>query len=252
MPGPKTSPSTTSTSATRCFSSTSPAPASSRRLPSAPGLGPRQPETLPLWRPPLEWLLWPSWAQELELPRQGLSGKDPLPWWAAGLYADGLRRRLLGLRRNPREQWLRPLLPGLIRQLRRVPGAAATGRPTVLVAVPSWKRRANPLPPLLATLLSQELGWPQRPLLERSRPVLGQHRLGRDLRWQNQQDAFRCLKRPPGGVGRVVLLDDILTTGATACGAAAALEERGWRVLGMACLGRTPQTIGAATAATQR
>jgi adenine/guanine phosphoribosyltransferase-like PRPP-binding protein len=37
-----------------------------------------------------------------------------------------------------------------------------------------------------------------------------------------------------------MLLDDILTTGATACAAAAALEAKGWRVAGLSCLGRTP------------
>jgi adenine/guanine phosphoribosyltransferase-like PRPP-binding protein len=38
----------------------------------------------------------------------------------------------------------------------------------------------------------------------------------------------------------VLLIDDILTTGATACAAASALREQGWSVAGMACLARTP------------
>jgi predicted amidophosphoribosyltransferase len=45
-----------------------------------------------------------------------------------------------------------------------------------------------------------------------------------------------------------MLLDDILTTGATACAAAAALEAMGWQVLGITCLGRTPRP-GAETGA---
>ncbi|MGB5134380.1 MAG: ComF family protein [Prochlorococcaceae cyanobacterium] len=202
------------------------------------------PRANPLLLLPLEWLLRPPALEELQLSQQGLAGLEPLPWWAAGWYADGLRRRLLALRRNPRSQNLRPLLPGLVSQLRRLPRGGPAVRPPVLMAIPSWKRQANPLPPLLAAVLSQQLGWPQRRLLERSRPVLGQHRLGRDLRWQNQLGAFKCVQPPTTAQRRVVLLDDILTTGATACAAAAALREGGWRVLGMACVGRTPAASG--------
>jgi predicted amidophosphoribosyltransferase len=209
-----------------------------------PARGWRLPRANPLQLLPLEWLLLPPVAEALQLPQQGLAGPEPLPWWAAGWYADGLRRRLLALRRNPRSQSLRPLLPGLVTQLRQRVGEGADTRPPVLVAIPSWKRRANPLPPLLAAVLSQQLGWPQRRLLERSRPVLGQHRLGRDLRWQNQRGAFKCVQPPTTAQRRAVLLDDILTTGATACAAAAALREGGWQVLGMACVGRTPAASG--------
>ncbi|MCP9929120.1 ComF family protein [Cyanobium sp. CH-040] len=198
----------------------------------------------PLRLLPLEWLLQPPAGAALQLPPQGMTGLEPLPWWSAGPYADGLRLHLLALRRQPRSQNLRPLLPGLVAQLRQLPRTGQPAGPPLLVAVPSWKRQANPLPPLLAAVLSQQLDWPQRPLLARSRPVLGQHRLDRDLRWQNQQGAFRCLQRPTGARRDVVLLDDILTTGATACAAAAALRERGWRVLGMACVARTPAARG--------
>jgi predicted amidophosphoribosyltransferase len=188
----------------------------------------------------LEWLLLPPAHRELGLPGEGLAGLEPLRWWAAGLYADGLRRQLLALRRAPSRQRLTPLLPGLIRLLRELKGELPAGSPPVLVAVPSWKRRPNPLPRLLAETLGHQLGWPHRQLIERSRPVLGQHRLGRDLRWQNQQGAFRSVRRPDGAPRAVVVVDDILTTGATACAAAAALRGGGWNPLGIACVGRTP------------
>jgi predicted amidophosphoribosyltransferase len=188
--------------------------------------------------PPLQWLMRP--AAPCVLPPQGLRGLTPLPWWAAISYAGDGRRAILQLRRDPTAARLSALLPGLVRRLRQWP------QPTLLLPIPSWKRQANPLPGLLARQLRHQLGWPCDPqLLERSRPVLGQHRLNRELRWANQQGAFRCLHRPghaslPWGCRTVMLLDDILTTGATACAAAAALEAKGWRVAGLSCLGRTP------------
>lgn len=201
-----------------------------------------QPKPASPWIPllgPLHWLL-PPLPAPFPLPPQGLRGFTPLPWWAAVSYSGQGRRALLQLRREPKSARLAPLLPGLVRRLQQLE------RPALLLPIPSWKRRANPLPCLLARQLQARLRWPCRPaLLSRSHPVLGQHRLNRELRWLNQQGAFRCLHRPghdslPAGCRSVLLVDDILTTGATACAAAAALEAMGWRVAGMACLGRTP------------
>ncbi len=192
------------------------------------------------WLAPLHWLL-PPLPPPCPLPHQGLKGFTPLPWWAAVSYSGQGRRALLQLRRQPQATRLAPLLPGLVRRLQRL------DRPTLLLPIPSWKRRCNPLPRLLARQLQIQLHWPCRPaLLSRSHPVLGQHNLNRELRWQNQQGAFHCLHRPghealPANCRSVLLVDDILTTGATACAAAAALETMGWRVTGIACLGRTPQ-----------
>jgi len=215
---------------------------------------------------PLEWVATPqqatpartrvhslaegmSLAKRLSLPATGLGGSHPLAWWAAASYAGSLRRELLRLRQlAPGPDWegrlgtlLEAALPGLVTRLSSDLGDLP--RPPLLVPIPSWKSRANPLPALITQQLSQRLGWGNGALLQRSRPVLGQHHLGRQLRWANQAGAFAC--QPPGRPQRgprqpVLIVDDILTTGATLCGAAEVLQEQGWRVVGACCLARTP------------
>ena len=191
---------------------------------------------------PLHWLVAPPrLAPDLlaELAPEGIQGQGPVPWWAAGLYQGQLRRQLLQLRQSPRG----PLVGALVQNLAAGLGAEPWSPPPLLVPIPSWKKRANPLPGLLVGSLAWQLGWRPAQLLKRSRPVLGQHHLGRDLRWANQAGAFHALPAPErqGNTGTpVLLIDDILTTGATAWAAAQALGAQGWRVVGMACLGRTP------------
>ncbi|MFM7635842.1 MAG: ComF family protein [Cyanobacteriota bacterium] len=202
-------------------------------------------------RPPfaptlLDWLarpataaIPPTWSDTLN----GLTGDQPLRWWAAGHYQGPARHQLLRLRDQPRPAGLGPWLDSLVPLLEREVKPETT-RPGLVVPVPSWKRHANPLPALLAEALSRRLGWRLQPnLLHRSRPVLGQHHLGRQLRLANQQGAFRSIPAPRGQLGprpAVLLVDDILTTGATACAAADALQQERWRVVGLACLARTP------------
>jgi predicted amidophosphoribosyltransferase len=181
----------------------------------------------------------------LELPEDGLMGVDPLPWWGAGRYGGGLRHLLLDLRRRPRIEAVAALARGTRRALATTvdPQQLRTSceRP-LLVPIPSWKRRANPLPPLFCRALERGGDFRRLDLLERSRPVLGQHHLGRKLRIANQAGAFRCLRPPGPGEARrrpVLIVDDILTTGATATSAARCLAAAGWRVEGVLCLART-------------
>jgi predicted amidophosphoribosyltransferase len=179
--------------------------------------------------------------RRLALPPQGLQGVVPLPWWSSGAYVDQLRWELLSLRRQPRLNALRPLSQPLRAMLGGLPGQPW------LVPIPSWKLRANPLPELLVASLCQGGSAKRAQLLERSRPVLGQHHLRRQLRLSNQADSFRCLRPPEPGEARLhplLIVDDILTTGATACSAASCLEANGWRVMGLLCLGRTPLPAG--------
>lgn len=134
------------------------------------------------------------------------------------------------------------LLPGLAAGLPQWPAAPW------LVPIPSWKRRGNPLPEMLVRQLGRQRSLKRADLLQRSRPVLGQHHLNRRMRLANQEGAFRC--RPPGpGEARrqpLLIVDDILTTGATALSACRSLEDAGWQVAGLVCLARTPPRRGRA------
>lgn len=180
-------------------------------------------------------------AARLKLPAGGLSGHNPLPWWAAGSYDGALRHQLLRLRARPQD----PALASLAATIR--PDLPPSPQSPLLVPVPSWKRRANPLPPVLCRLLGRRLGLGRADLLARAHPVLGQHHLRRSLRFANQRGSFVCCRRPQGSEARrrpLLLVDDILTSGATALAAAEALQQGGWQVAGLLCLARTPARRG--------
>jgi len=206
--------------------------------PRCPGCGGTLPELLRLdLHPegPADPRLCPACVQNLGLPEGGLQGDDPLLWCALGAYRGGLRHTLL--RQRPRPQ------PALIAALAaQLHGLCATALPgALLVPIPSWKRTANPLPQLLAVGLAAASAGRCRlaePLLQRSRATVGQHHLNRRQRLGNQRGSFRC---PTAGRAPLWLVDDILTTGATALAAAEALQARGWAVQGLLCLGRTPE-----------
>ena len=78
-----------------------------------------------------------------------------------------------------------------------------------------------------AERLARELGrcWglPVTPLLGRTRPLPPQRGLPRDERRRNVRGAFRA----HGARGRVLLVDDVYTTGSTVAAAASALHAAG-------------------------
>ena len=159
------------------------------------------------------------------------SGLKPLRWRALGLYDSHFRHLLLRLKHPGPQQRILPALMALFREQLALNGDVS------LVPIPSWKRRMsqrNPLPELIATGLQR----PVRHLLVRTRASLSQHHLDRKLRAQNMQNAFTVLEQPSGQP--IWLVDDILTTGATAMAARDALLHRGHGVSGLLCLGRTP------------
>lgn len=77
---------------------------------------------------------------------------------------------------------------------------------------------------LLAGVVGKETGVPVLNILERVKETESQTGMKRDRRWENLKGAFRCQK---GGqrYGHLLLIDDVLTTGATAHEAACALKD---------------------------
>jgi predicted amidophosphoribosyltransferase len=76
------------------------------------------------------------------------------------------------------------------------------------------------------------------PVLRAVRPVEDQAGLAAHARHDNLRGAFRAMARRPSG-GAVIVVDDIITTGATAVEAARALEQAGAEVLGVAVVAAT-------------
>ncbi|HEU0243231.1 MAG TPA: phosphoribosyltransferase family protein [Candidatus Limnocylindrales bacterium] len=111
--------------------------------------------------------------------------------------------------------------------------AAAGAGGEVLVPVPVHetrrRERGYDQAVLVADVAARALGLPMAVAVRRDRATTAQYRLDRRHRAENVRDAFRVVPGMDRAVrGRwVVLVDDVVTTGATLCGAAAALLETG-------------------------
>lgn len=106
------------------------------------------------------------------------------------------------------------------------------GHYDVLVPVPlhptRYRERGYNQAELIASVISQTLAIPLLPQnLLRCRHTQNQARIGRKERWTNIQGAFTIRHSKKFLNRRVLLIDDLLTTGATASEAARVLKETG-------------------------
>ncbi|MEB3233948.1 MAG: hypothetical protein VKM98_00835 [Cyanobacteriota bacterium] len=193
--------------------------------------------------PPLELPSWFPLRWQLTNPAPTvLMGHSPLPWWCGAWYQGELRRQLLGARQGNLALLDDASWPALVSALAAA-CQAGTDRPRVLVPIPANPGSRNTMPAQLAGALAATLGYPLRAeLLQRSRRRRPQRGLGCEQRWRNQWHSFRALvnTHPKQESPAVLLVDDVLTSGATALAAQRALQEAGWHVSGVLCLARTP------------
>ncbi|MDP9554475.1 UNVERIFIED_ORG: ComF family protein [Pseudomonas parafulva] len=117
-------------------------------------------------------------------------------------------------------------------------------RPDVLLAVPLTRRRLRERgfnqAAMLARWWSRQLAVPfVEHLLVRTRHTTAQQHLSAKARWRNLRQAFAVC----GGLHgqHVALVDDVLTTGATAQAVAQVLRKAGAARVDVYCLARTPK-----------
>ena len=175
-----------------------------------------------------------SCRRSLALEVEGSNGQCPLPWWALGSYEGGLRQQLLQLRKQRNHQLVKALARML---LQLIPDL---GVPLLITAIPEKRAGGFSMPWQMAEVIAQEGGHQLVKALARNRACLGQHHLNRKQRLSNLQGVFRCVEPAKEKLQPLLLVDDILTTGATALAAMEALEQAGHGLLGIACLARTP------------
>lgn len=141
-----------------------------------------------------------------------------------------------------RDDYLTPLLADLW-----LAGAAGATPVDLVVPVPlhwwrEWRRGYNQAELLAGAVLRRSPALSRRGLdrrlLRRNRPTAPQSGMDARARRRNLRGAF-TVARPCDSL-RIALVDDVLTTGATAAAASRALLEAGAESVDLWCLARTP------------
>jgi predicted amidophosphoribosyltransferase len=159
-----------------------------------------------------------------------------VPVIAAGRYAGGLRAAVLSYKERDRYDLAGPLAALLAES---AAGLVTAG--TALVPVPSTRaaarRRGGDHVRRLARLAGRHLSVPTVPALRLVRTVRDSAGLGAGERHENLAGAMAARSAPPGAVA--VIVDDIVTSGATLAESARALRCAGWPVTAAATLAVT-------------
>jgi ComF family protein len=162
---------------------------------------------------------------------------DALPILSAGRYAPPLSLAIARIKFEDRPDLVSSLSRLLLPALRPLGLVASDAFVPVPLHRARLVERGYNQSGLLARALASATGARFVPeLLERTRRTEQQARLGRDERRDNVADAFVARRAWAGG--RVVLVDDVVTTGATALACVRALKTAGLAPIAVVALAR--------------
>lgn len=148
--------------------------------------------------------------------------------YAPYFYESIVRKAILRMKFYERPELARPLAVTMAEALRAADLPLAG---MAIVPVPSGRgelrRRGYDVPRNLARVLGGELGLPVLCALRKTRETTPQARLSGEARRRNLRDAFAVRAACPVAGRRILLVDDVYTTGATLDACAKALKAAG-------------------------
>ncbi len=150
--------------------------------------------------------------------------------WAAAIYDENMRR-LIHLFKYGGKTALRHTFAGLILDFTRryrIPAGQFDGIMPAPLHNARLRERGYNQSCMLGEILAHELGLPLDDAnLARTRNTRNQARLSPKERWTNVEGAFKITKPESVRGKRILIIDDLLTTGATLSGIAAVLKRAG-------------------------
>jgi ComF family protein len=165
----------------------------------------------------------------------------PIGWCRSSFLYDGpVRQALLRLKFSGLRSVAEAMAPSLVEALARSPPPGPPLEGAVITWVPLGRRRRRSRgydqAEALARAVGALAGWPVAPLLEREVETSPQARSAGRERRRAPAGAFRARPNPPE---KVVLVDDVLTTGATAADCARAILGAGAGQVGVLTVARS-------------
>ncbi len=178
------------------------------------------------------------------LPSRVVVGEGALDVWAGLPFAGTAASVLRAVKRDARPRLARYLAPALAAALRELARSSDAPRGTlVVVPVPSSRASLRARGFRVVDLVARRAGVRPRQLLALNRSVRDQRGLGRTERLENLRGGM-IARRAEGR--HVVIVDDVVTTGATLIEAARALRSAGAVVVGAAVIAATPRGVRSA------
>lgn len=169
--------------------------------------------------------------------------RHPPPWTqgvATALYDGPVRQLVLGLKHGDRLDLAHPLGNWLARTARPLITPDTLVAPVPLHWWRRLKRRSDQAALLAARVVRREGGILIPDLLVRSRATPSQGHLGRDARFANLAGALRLRAGRQVTGRRILLIDDVMTSGATLSAATLVLQAAGAARVDVAVLARVP------------